>query len=233
MPIFAAEVTNNWKRYDRNTFLGAAYDTGAQRVVLGAYQPQAYRSREQTWFSVLLARSNSTFADIFSHRLRKMVSILPTPSEQKKIFAHVVPVAIPLVVGLDTLNYYAWNFQAVQIGFKEFEKKPIHIYIAGNVMFCFDGQEIFLHCILDRSYQNESRFHPSCCIKTSLGSSSCLSMKDKGDTPETINDITRSYHVCQTYSIGPISLSVRFPDEEIFKKRTMMDLMCLNGSPVL
>lgn len=46
--------------------------------------------------------------------------------------------------------------------------------------------------------------------------------KIKGDTLDILNDITKSYHICQIYSPRPISFSVRFPDEAVFNKRITM-----------
>lgn len=50
---------------------------------------------------------------------------------------------------------------------------------------------------------------------------------------DILNNITKSCQVFQTYSPGPISFSVRFPDEAVSNKRIIMNLMYIDSTPVL
>ena len=50
---------------------------------------------------------------------------------------------------------------------------------------------------------------------------------------DILKDISKSYHACQVYSSRPITFQVRFPDEILFNKSIRLDLMYLDGKPVL
>ena len=53
------------------------------------------------------------------------------------------------------------------------------------------------------------------------------------DTMDILKYISKSCHACQVYSSRPITFQVRFPDEVVFNKSIYLDLMYLDGKPVL
>jgi hypothetical protein len=50
---------------------------------------------------------------------------------------------------------------------------------------------------------------------------------------ELLKDISKSCHAGQTYANRPVTFQVRFPDDVIFNKELRLDLMTIDGRPVL
>jgi hypothetical protein len=48
-----------------------------------------------------------------------------------------------------------------------------------------------------------------------------------------LEDIAKSCHACQTYASRPATFQVRFPNDIVFNKELRLDLMTIDGRPVL
>lgn len=57
--------------------------------------------------------------------------------------------------------------------------------------------------------------------------------KRKNDTKKILDDVTKAIHGYQRYSIKPLTCFVWFQDEVISNERILLNLMYLDGSPVL
>ena len=55
----------------------------------------------------------------------------------------------------------------------------------------------------------------------------------KPDTKTLLDDISKACNTCQLLSPRPATFKVRFPDDAVFNKRVLIDLMWLSGAPVL
>lgn len=152
----------------------------------------------------------------------------------KIIPVHVVSISIPLLVGLDTLDYHGWNVLTVQNLMQSVrEKWSLNLHRIYGPFFLRWPSNFLVHYARQEFTKMHLHFmHPSSSKLFSLLHRAYLS-KVEGDTLEILTDITKSCHICQSYSPGPLSFSVRFPNEAVFNKRITMDLMHLGSDPVL
>ena len=165
---------------------------------------------------------------------RYVLNIFFAPSGLKIIKADVVDANIPLLIGLDILDEYGWNVLTVQNQLHSVAEgwKMNLSRRGGHVIAKWD--EFF-----DEFYSREQLqklhlhfMHPSSEKLLNLLRRAKPEEVDD-ETKRVLKDITDAFHACQTYSTRPITFQVRFPDEVVFNKEIRVDIMYLNGIPVL
>lgn len=232
--INVSKIYSTFHRYRSDKFLGAACDTGAQKTVTGNDQAQSYCNLVNMPFQPSPTNSVFVFGDRVSHSIGTLNFILPTPTGPKTITAHIVNISIPFLLGLDTLDRHGWNVLTVQNkleSVKDGWTMPLyrlrgHVFLRWPETFVnlFTRNELermhlhFMHPSASKMFQLLHRAYPN---------------KLQGDTLDILSDISKSCDVCQKYSLKPFTFTVRFPDDAVFNQRIAMDLMYLDGSPVL
>lgn len=109
MSVFVANLNKNSRQYEKSAFLGTACDTSSKKTVVRHEHFRAYRNQSRLPLSLLPDNSILIFGDMSCNRLGIMCFLLLIPSTQNNILAHVVPIRMSFLIGLDSLDYQAWN----------------------------------------------------------------------------------------------------------------------------
>lgn len=149
--VIVNEFVGKPRRYDSNVFLGGACDTGAQKTVVRFIQAQSYCKTAQISSSSTSAKSVFIFGNMSCHSLPLLRFILSTSFGRQITPSHVVPICIPILIGLVTLDYHAWNVLMVQHCVKSVREKKPFLYIVLLVAFFYDGRQTIRSSTLRRN----------------------------------------------------------------------------------
>lgn len=101
-----------------------------------------------------------------------------------------------------------------------------HIFLAWAPI----NEVLFTRTQLHRMHQHF--MHPS--VAKLYGLLQCATPEQlTTDNRELLNDIVAKFHVCHIHSTKPVTFQVRFPDSVLFNQELRLDLVYLDGSPVL
>lgn len=95
-------------RHSNDVFSGACLDSGAQRTVIGQLQANAYMKIVGNEYETVQRCMSKMFR--FGTSVHESVSVikiwLPLGDDHfVKIFAHIIPIDVPLLIGLDIMKY--------------------------------------------------------------------------------------------------------------------------------
>ena len=160
--------------------------------------------------------------------------VIPTPGVYKNASTNVVDARIPFSIGLDTLDRFSWDLlvsknllhSASENWLMPLIRKLGHIFLTWRNIYSahYTRQQLnnmhlhFMHPSSSRLFQLLQRSYPD---------------NIKPGTRALLDDISKAFHACQVFSPPPTTFKVRFPDDVIFNRRVLIDLMWIDGNPVL
>ena len=209
-------------------------DSVAQRFVTG--KSSAIKYCNELAIGIHLAESQSifVFGDDNQRSLGLLKIIIPTPKGMRAVLTDLVPADILFLRGLDLLDRFMRNVLTVQNQLQVVQEEWVliltrkrgHIYPTWTFEYAihynrFQLRELHLHFMY---LSVEKRFN---LLKRAFSQKLTL------DTLDILKHISRLFHACQVYSSRPITFQVAFPDEVVFNKSIRLDLMYLDGKPVL
>lgn len=216
-------------------FAGACCDIGAQRTVIGLPQARAYCRENQHKFQPRPSEYAFLFGDGLFMSLGTIEIRIPTPDGSFFAFdADIVKADVPLLLGIDVLDresIVADNVDNVLDNRKRGWKMPItrqdqHMYVKWNLS----------HPLYSRSQLKKMHmhyFHPSAQKLFNLLKRIDPAQTD-GETFKVLQHISDSCRTCKIHSPGPHRFRVSLPkDKCIFNHELALDLMWLDGSPLL
>lgn len=223
------------KMYTSATFQGACVDSGAEVSVIGADQAQAYQAMMGTPMHMTPSSLQFKFGNYLCQSSGVIDVRVPIPNGSFIAFkAHVVRADIPMLVGLDLLRKHelTLDFSSCTITQQRHNWSLPMTFKAGHVFLewtkkeiCFTAGELqrlhlhFFHPAVDKLFQLIKRAQPE---------------KATGELYATIRRISRSCAACRSYAKKPFRFRASLgPDRIVFNHELAMDLMWLEGNPVL
>jgi hypothetical protein len=219
----------------KSSFKGAVIDTGAQSSVIGLPQAQAYSSEFGSRLFIRPSLTTFKFGNSTEKSLGITRIVVPTPGTLVSFDCDVVKADIPLLIGLDLLGRYSLDVIVAKGVLRSDDEKwslPLvqkdgHIFLEWNRVLdiCYTREELTK---IHRHF-----YHPSTTKLFNL-----LRRADPKnlaeDTRRILDDIKAHFDTCQHFLPRPHHFSVSLdPEQAIFNKEIIMDLMYLCGSPVL
>ena len=218
----------------KTKFEGTCLDTGAYRTVICLSQLSAYAKEYNLILKPFKEPCRFLFVDQVSSSLGVVRIALPMPSGPKQIKTHIVRPSIPFLIGLDVLDAHRWNVLAVQNELESAKdgwklacvRKLANIYLTRDRLSTTFYSKAAL-CKLHHHFT-----HPSATNQYHLLRRATPERLDPENT-KRLKEIYDSYHICKTYSTKPLTFQTWRPDEIIFNKEVRIDLMFLQGMPVI
>ena len=160
--------------------------------------------------------------------------VLPTPSGPKQIKTHIVGPSIPFLIGLDVLDAHRWNLLTVQNELESVKEgwKLACVRTFAHIYLTWDPLSTTFYSKAAPSNFHPHFMHPSVSKLYNLLRRATPERLDP-ETKMRLKEIYDSCHICQTYSTKPLTFQARCPDEIIFNKEVRIDLMFLQGKPVI
>jgi hypothetical protein len=212
-------------------FLGAIFDTGAPRSVVGLSQAEAYAK-----FLKITLNLKEACPVRFSFGGRQSFQslgdlVVRVPMHQSFIphRVEVVNVDVPLLLGMDFLNKHRVIVDVtrnVLIHRQSNASQPLarkhgHVYIE------WDSNILFTHGELVKLHKNF--FHPT--VNNLMDLFKCANIQDLPvDARESLEDITARCDTCQTFTSKPYHFRVSMPDSIVFNHTLAIDLVWLEGN---
>lgn len=221
---------------DVNNFWGACLDSGAQRTVIG--EPQAKAYCKLTGIRHGVERKNKStkfrFGNVDHKGLGEMDVRLPLGGDHFiSITAHVVPLDIPLLLGLDVMQELklvidlSENTLYSPVNGKEVPlvSKRGHIYLEWPPSIFYTEAELRK---IHRHFYHPSSEKLYALLKKAGGD------EVDSDVKRTLEKVQRTCDTCQRHGSKPHRFRVAIPDEYcIFNRVVGMDLMKIDNRTVL
>jgi hypothetical protein len=160
---------------------------------------------------------------------------IPTPDAPMDVWVDIVQAEVPLLLGLDTMSRNGLNvliatdelFSAIHGWTLPLRRAKGHLLLewATPSSACWYSRAQLLK-------MHRHLLHPSTTQLMNI----LRRANPKDLPPETrslLEDISRACHACQVYASKPISFQVRDVDDIVFNQEIRLDLMYIDGRPVL
>lgn len=223
------------KTYTEDTFHGACFDSGAEVSVIGMEQARAYHKMTGSCMRLTPSTLNFKFGDFLCKSEGVTNVRVPMPQGGFISFAaHVVCADIPMLVGLDLLRKHqlVLDFEACRITQKRNDWHLPMTFKGGHIFFQWSQREIcYTKAELQRLHLHF--FHPTAgklfqLIKRARPDQAT------GELHRTITAISKHCSTCRSYSRKPFRFRASIgPDQIVFNHEIAIDLMWLEGNPVL
>ena len=223
-------------QYNDTNFQGACGDTGSQGTVIGVNQAKAYCKMTGQRYNLQRSQTRYKFGDGCRNRFGAMEIRLPTPNgSYVPIITDVVQADIPLLLGLDflrkerlLLNYLTNELESWDYNWQlPLTDKFGHVFVEWRRL----SRVLYTKAELQRLHLHF--FHPSVGKLFNLLKRARPERADT-DVRQMLEEITKACEECRNYSVKPFRFRAAFPPEHvIFNHEIALDLMWLEGQPVL
>ena len=162
---------------------------------------------------------------------------IPTPNGVMSVNADVVSADVPFLIGLDALDEnrlqiltVASQLQHVPVDDSTKSWRLPLLRNGGHI--CLPFVPIREECVSFYTRVQLERLHRSLYHPSAEKMFALLRRADpdklEPDTRAVLQDISRAFYTCQTFSPAPLSFKVSMPDDERFNRSLRMDLFFIN-----
>lgn len=218
------------------SFRGAVLDTGAPTSVIGSIEARLYCSKMgiQPNLARDLAQRRFRFGENTYQSLGLLRIVIPVGKNPLSFDAHVIPLDIPLLLGLETLIELELIVDPAKRELRSTHGSyVIPLLHDGHLVLTWSTKEIcafYTQTQIERLHRHFA--HPSATkLYEALRKAKPEDMNE--ETRTLIDAVTKSCHTCQRISIRPLSFSIRINDELAFNQELLLDIMYYNSRPIL
>jgi transposase InsO family protein len=226
-------------------FKGAILDSGASRSVIGFPEARRYCRAARKELDLVRTRRTFSFGSHISVSRGSMTIRISTPGGVLEFNVDVVDEDIPLLIGVDVLDRFRLQIltvsnelECVGLGSRPGWRLPLE-RTNGHVLLPFepgihelvgDNQVLFSTAQLQKLHRQ--LYHPSATKLFNLLRRARIEDLP-ADTRSTLDQIVHECGTCQKRAPRPMNFRIRIPDDVVFNRRVLADIMYIHGKPVL